>query len=236
MSGLDWVAFEPRVMCSSGHGVTAMASAASAPPALQLRPHLCALPSPSLLLPARILHSVNYAASARCSWSRTSSPLLATPREDAIQESPEAHHLHPHPVESNGAAVRVDTGANELQLHLPHANGATNGAANGHSKHAHPQQHLPEEFLFTREYLESLDYDNGSGEGDLAMDRNTHAIVNPDASVRLRPKSATTKVAKRARKSRRVLPATIAEVLPLQPETSMKLYIDLYGALLRAGR
>jgi hypothetical protein len=205
--------------------VTAMASAASAPPALQLRPRLCALPSPSLLLPARILHSVNSAASARCSWSRTSSPLLATPREDAIQESPEAHHLHPHPVESNGAAVRVDTGANELQLHLPHANGATNGAANGHSKHAHP---LPEEFLFTRDYLESLDYDNARP--------RTHAIVKSDASVRLRPKSATTNVAKRARKSRRVLPATIAEVLPLQPETSLKLYIDLYGALLRAGR
>ncbi|KAG0581110.1 hypothetical protein KC19_4G225700 [Ceratodon purpureus] len=271
-------------MCSCGHGVTAMASAASTPPALQLRQRLCALPStipPSLLLPARILHSGNSAA-ARCSWSRISSPLLATPREDvtsrqqesSLRSSSQVHQQqhqeeeeeqghqqqqqqhHHHAVasgSSNGAAVRVDRGANELHLvHDAPTNGAVNGAANGNSRPVERQdsgRQLVEEFLFSQAYLESLDYDSPRN-GAAVVDRGvtsprgrSQVMVKSDPSVsekRVRPKLASTNVVKpglkRVKKGGRVLPATIAEVLPVKPETSMKFYIDLYAALLRAGR
>lgn len=254
------------VMCPCGHGVTAMASA-SAAPALQLHSRLCALPStiPPSLLCSRILHPPN-SASARCSWSRISSPLLATPREDVrsldLQESSSEHHHLASESSTNGSANGVVNGAAAPRIGRVPQGGAnnlgishnfpSNGAVNGNVKFQDKQElesgrHLVEEILFTQEFLDTLDYDSYST-ARVLQETATHggkpttspkvvAKLDSVASEKLlRPKLLSTDVVKSVRKKGRVLPASIAEVLPLKPGTSIKFYIDLYASLLKAGR
>lgn len=230
-----------QAMCSCSHGVSTAAMASSS--SLQLR--LCALPSstviipPSLLLPSRILHPPNSSV-ARCTWSRIS---FATLREDVTisrqqlqqeSSSSSSSSSSEQQQQQNGSVASKNlNGAGALGVERPR-----NGTLNGNSSAG---RELVEEFLFTQEYLEALDYDSVV---DKSNGRNPSVRrkiwVKVDASAtRLRPKSGssnTANVRKRERKGGRVLPASIAEVLPLKSETNIKFYGDLYASLLRAGR
>lgn len=252
-------------MCSCGHGLAAMASAAS--PVLQLqRNRLCTLPS-SIAPPlpsSRFLHSPN---SARClrgitdSRTRISSPLLATPREDAALE----HHAESS---TNGAALRASLecvervsqgGGSELEtLALSHGS-STNGSipkggenANGSLPVVERREldwvamgsgrQLVEEFLFTQDYLDSLDYDSfdstGGVEGAAVVDMNGSFAETVTVKVNsvITEERSRKKSVKSLQKGSRVLPSTILELLPLKLETNIKFYIDVYASMLKAGR
>lgn len=199
-----------RGMCSCGHGhvtATAMASSSS----LQLRPtRLCSF-TPSLLLPSsRILQPT------RCSWSRIS---FATPREEtSIYRGALEQHQQQENGNGNGAAAAAPR---------------TNGAINGNSRRQ--EEPLVEEFFFTQDYLDSLDYDsvgrsNKSSNGISTRVGRRKIWVKLDSKLALTTANAAVKV------QRKLLPASIAEVLPLKPETGFKYYAQLYASLLKAGR
>lgn len=196
-------------MCSCGHGhvtATAMASSSS----LQLRPtRLCSF-TPSLLLPSsRILQP------ARCSWSRIS---FATPREETtVYRGPLEQHQQQENGNGNGAAAAAPR---------------TNGAVNGNSRRQ--EEPLVEEFFFTQDYLDSLDYDSVSRSNNKSNNGISTRVGRRKIWVKVDSKLMST--ANAVKVERKLLPASIAEVLPLKPETGFKYYARLYASLLKAGR
>lgn len=230
--------------CWCGYGVTP--AMANSPALLQVHHvhRLCALPSTIPACSEALLHP---GSSARCaSWSRKASPLLARAR---VHESAESTGALRAP-SSLGCVERAPQGGNTRELEtLQRAHDSVSVNGNGDAK----SQELPElvysavdrtpqleaeEFLFTQDYLDSLDYDSFVNAPQDPPEESV--VVNlscaPLAERRLRPKSVRINVVRTVRKGGRALPASIAEVLPVKPETSVKFYFGLYGALLRAGR
>ncbi|KAG0592741.1 hypothetical protein KC19_1G277300 [Ceratodon purpureus] len=238
-----------------GLSVATVAMANSCPAMLQLQSHYhsqrLGSVGPSLgLSGAR--------SAARCSfWYRIGrgSPLFATLRDHeagGLESSSASRAVGVRASSSIECVDRVPQGGSGSEIEaLDESLANGNGSCSGNAM----LQELPEldwvaldetrqldteEFLFTQDYLDSLDYDSFITEPQERSFAEEQVVLKLGSATiaekTSRPKSVRINVVRTARKGARALPASIAEVLPVKPETSIKFYIGLYGALLRAGR